>query len=58
MPEPPPHEEGCACEWCLPRLVAQAKLGMIALVDEATGYQEERPDHELADLYASYQEST
>jgi hypothetical protein len=31
---------------------------MIALVDEATGYQEERPDHELADLYASYQEST
>ncbi len=50
MPEPSPHEEGCICAWCLPRTVAQAKVGITALVDEATGYQDQRGEHELADL--------
>lgn len=53
MPESSPHEEGCLCEWCRPRTMAQAKVGIVALVDEATGYQEQRGEHDLANLYAS-----
>ena len=59
MPEPSPHEEGCKCAWCeespsLRELMAQAKIGMDALVDEATGYQEVRPERELRERYVEY----
>jgi hypothetical protein len=34
--------------------LAQAKLGLDALIDEATGYQDVRPDGELAERYREY----
>lgn len=34
--------------------LAQAKVGLDALIDEATGYQEVRPDGELAERYVGY----
>jgi hypothetical protein len=36
------------------RLIAQAKLGLDALIDEATGYQEVRPADDLAKRYEQY----
>ena len=58
MPEPLPHEECCDCEWCEPsnrrELMAQAKVGMDALIDEATGYQDVRSEGELRERYVRY----
>jgi hypothetical protein len=34
------------------RMVAQAKVGLDALIDEATGYQQQRPKDELRKRYA------
>jgi len=34
------------------KLVAQAKVGLDALIDEATGYQQMRPKDALAKRYA------
>jgi hypothetical protein len=34
--------------------LAQAKVGLDALIDEATGYQDVRPDGELAERYRTY----
>ena len=60
MLDRPPHEEGCTCEWCDPvkhrELMAQAKIGIDALIDEATGYQERRPKGELRDRYVRHWE--
>lgn len=36
------------------KLLAQAKVGLDALIDEATGYQDERPSDELAKRYRDY----
>lgn len=36
------------------KLLAQAKVGLDALIDEATGYQSVRPDDELRRRYAEY----
>jgi hypothetical protein len=58
MPDHLPHEEGCTCEWChIPhrqKLMAQAKIGLGALIDETTGYQEVRPKGELQDRYIKH----
>lgn len=37
---------------------ALAKVGINALIDEATGYQDDRGENELRDMYASYTNST
>jgi hypothetical protein len=55
----PPHEDGCTCEWCdgslsKKELMAQAMIGLDALIDEATGYQEIRPKGELRDRYVKH----
>jgi hypothetical protein len=59
MPDKPPHEEGCTCEWCddpkrKRELIAQAQTGLDALIDEAAGYQERRPKGELQDRYVKH----
>lgn len=59
MPDRPPHEEGCTCEWCngpakKRERMAQAQIGLDALIDEATGYQEVRPKGELRDRYIKH----
>jgi hypothetical protein len=59
MPDRPPHEEDCTCEWCddpkrKRELIAQAQIGLDALIDEATGYQERRPKGELRDRYVKH----
>jgi len=36
--------------------MAQAKIGIDALIDEATGYQERRPKGELRDRYVRHWE--
>jgi hypothetical protein len=60
MPKRPPHEEGCTCEWCgdpavkKREIMAQAKIGLDALIDEATGYQKVRPKGDLEDRYVKH----
>jgi hypothetical protein len=59
MAHRPPHDDGCTCEWCdnpkrKRELIAQAQIGLDALIDEATGYQERRPKGELRDRYVKH----
>jgi hypothetical protein len=51
-----PHKEGCTCEWCCdqPKKIALAQIGLDALIDESTGYQERRPKGELRDRYVKH----
>ena len=54
MSDHPPHEEGCTDPRRKRELIAQAQIGLDALIDEATGYQERRPKGELRDRYVKH----
>lgn len=46
------HKQAAIADRCDAVLMALAEVGIVALVDEATGYQKERPDDDLQGLLA------